>query len=397
MNLIPLNRIVRPIKGDVSTLPAWPSMHPFEVGEGETLVVSSEDVRCFFYIFAVPVSWHKYLAFGKVVTPSLCPHGDERFYLCSRVLPMGFSNSVSLAQQIHRTIVSKAVDEAVMQGWIPGWEAEHRKDRPFTWSNPSFRVYLDNFDMLEKVDSVTADKVRGTCAPWVECLRRAYEKLHVPQHPKKAVSRESRAEVQGAEVDGVRGSAAPKGDKLAKYLYLCQLLLQGGRCTQRQMQVIAGGFVYICTFRRPLLGALNAVWQFVQGFEHGPWCQTIPPVARAELARFCLLCPLSQMGFRLHLSGVVTASDASTTGGGVTVSQGLSQIGTIAANQSVRGDVVDIQEIPTVLTIGLFDGIAGLRVAADAVGMSVIGGMPWASQACCRKNHLCGQCGEGVR
>ena len=136
------------------------------------------------------------------------------------------------------------------------------------------------------------------------------------------------------------------------------------------MQVIAGGFVYISTFRRPLLGALNAVWQFAQGFEHGPWCQVIPSVVRTELARFCLLTPLSQMDFRLHLSGVFAASDASSTGGGVTGSQGLSQVGTIAANQAVRGDVVDIQEVPTVLTVGLFDGIGGLRVAADAVGMA---------------------------
>ena len=80
--------------------------------------------------------------------------------------------------------------------------------------------------------------------------------------------------------------------------------------------------------------------------------------------------PLSQMDFRLHLSGVFAASDASSTGGGVTGSQGLSQVGTIAANQAVRGDVVDIQEVPTVLTVGLFDGIGGLRVAADAVGMA---------------------------
>lgn len=43
MNLI-LNRICRPLSGDVSTLPAWPSMHPFVVGD-------EEDARCFFYLF----------------------------------------------------------------------------------------------------------------------------------------------------------------------------------------------------------------------------------------------------------------------------------------------------------------------------------------------------------
>ena len=373
MNLIPLNRICRSMNGDISTLPAWPSMHPFEVGVDQVLMVSSEDVRCFFYIFSVPAEWHRYLAFGRRVPPSLCPDDQGPFYLCSRVLPMGFCNSVSLAQHIHRNIVGEAVKECVSRGLRAGWEAEHRKDRPFSWSNPSYRVYLDNFDLLEKCDARLAQDIRGTSSNFVEALRADYAKLHVPRHPKKAVARETKAEVQGAEVDGEAGTASPKSDKVGKYLQLCQLLLQQGRCTQRQMQVVAGGFVYFCTFRRPLLGALNQVWTFIQSFVNGPHTQIIPSGVRSELGRFCLLVPLARMDFRLGLSGVATASDASTTGGGVTASTGLTQVGAIAANYPVRGDLPELSEVPTVLTIGLFDGIGGLRVAADAVGLSVIG------------------------
>ena len=373
MNLIPLNRICRPMSGDISTLPAWPSMHPFEIGPEETLLVSSEDVRCFFYIFAVPQEWHRFLAFNKVVPPHLCPDRLQNYYLCGKVLPMGFCNSVSLAQQVHRTIVGEAVQECVAQGSRVSWEAEHRKDRSFSWSNPSFRVYLDNFDFLEKVDSRTADRIRGDTPTFVEALRNAYARLQVPRHPKKAVARSSKAEVQGAEVDGEHGSAAPKADKLSKYLHLCHLLLEKGRATQRQVQVVAGGFVYFATFRRPLLGSLNAVWKFVQSFEGGPFVQPLPAEVRVELSRFCLLVPLARMDFRLSLSSTVTASDASTYGGGVTASSGLTQVGTIAANMPTRGNVVELEDVPTVLTVGLFDGIAGLRVAADAVGFSVVG------------------------
>ena len=74
----------------------------------------------------------------------------------------------------------------------------------------------------------------------------------------------------------------------------------------------------------------------------------------------------------MGLSGTATASDASTLGGGVTASSGLTQVGVIAANLPVRGDVPELDEVATVLTIGLFDGIGGLRVAADAVGLTVI-------------------------
>lgn len=64
--------------------------------------MSLEDVRCFFYIFTVPVSWRPYLSFGKPVPGVLCPSEDEEYFLRSRVLPMGFAEySVLLAQRIH--------------------------------------------------------------------------------------------------------------------------------------------------------------------------------------------------------------------------------------------------------------------------------------------------------
>ena len=51
MNLIPLNGIVESVKGDVETLPTWSMTTPFQLQPDESLVVSSEDVRCFFSIY----------------------------------------------------------------------------------------------------------------------------------------------------------------------------------------------------------------------------------------------------------------------------------------------------------------------------------------------------------
>ena len=71
------------------------------------------------------------------------------------------------------------------------------------------------------------------------------------RRPKKGGARGPGAEVQGAEVDGRLGVAAPKSDKLAKYLQLCQLPLEQKKCTQRQMQ---GSWTF-CTFQlHPELG-----------------------------------------------------------------------------------------------------------------------------------------------
>ena len=184
-----------------------------------------------------------------------------------------------------------------------------------------------------------------------------------------------RAEVQGAVVDGAKGCAYPKPEKIIKYSQLAILTVTAGRCSQKEMQVVAGGLVYIATFRRALMGGLNAIWKFIEEFNQYPSVirLDIPKVVQLEILRFLALLPLARMDFRTIPSPVVTASDASTSGGGVTVSRGLSNLGQIAASCQVRGDVPALEEMTQVLTIGLFDGIGALRVAADSAGLPVAG------------------------
>lgn len=127
MNLVPLNALCCPLQGDIETLPMWSLMNPFFLQPSEQLLISLEDVRCFFYTMSVPEAWCKYLAFNKCVPDHCLPDSlkGEEVYLASRVLPMGFANSVSLAQHVHRNLAlwsgenTEGVNEA---------EQELRKD-----------------------------------------------------------------------------------------------------------------------------------------------------------------------------------------------------------------------------------------------------------------------------
>ena len=112
MNLIPLNALCMPLAGDVDTLPCWGTMSPLFLQPSERLVVSSEDVKCFFYTMRVPPCWMKYLAFNKLVPDEVLPAHlqGRRVYIASLVLPMGFLNSVSLAQHVHRNLVGWSRD-----------------------------------------------------------------------------------------------------------------------------------------------------------------------------------------------------------------------------------------------------------------------------------------------
>ena len=194
-------------------------------------------------------------------------------------------------------------------------------------------------------------------------------------HPKKSVQQQRVAEVQGAVVDGVEGVAVPKREKVLKYVQLALMLISKGKSNLKQAQVVGGGLVYLAMFRRPLLGSLNGIWNFILELGKVPPVVELPlpPLVVLELTRFASLVPLCVMDFRMSLAEVVTASDASTTGGGVTASKGLTEYGKAAALSSVRGDVLGEESHVQVLSIGLFDGIGALRTALDALQVSCIG------------------------
>eukprot|EP00435_Cladocopium_sp_Y103_P043465 s1760_g12.t1 len=374
MNLKPWNAISRPLAGDVGTLPAITQMTSIHIHDDDVLVTSSEDLRCFFYLFAVPQAWKKFMGFGRQVPASLIPEGggDVRWYLTARVLPMGYLNSVGIAQHIHRAVVLKALGSVEGLGRSV---QEIRRDRSFTAFPNLFRVYLDNFDQLQMVDRRTAGLIEGSTSELVGVLREQYAESMLPRHPKKSVQQACAAEVQGAWLDGDVGTMSAKPSKVAKYIMLALELLGRGKASQRELQVVGGGFVYVAMFRRPLLSSLNQIWRsIVESNNHSPlqrfWLKREVMV---ELVRFICLCPLGFMVFRSHFDPMVTASDASTSGGGICHSTGLTPFGLAASSAAIRGDLPEEQELTQVLSIGLFDGIAALRVALDILKTPMAG------------------------
>ena len=257
-------------------------------------------MRCFFYLFETPASWHRYMAFNRLLSDEVLPPHlrGTPCVLAATVLPMGFANSVSIAQHVHRNVIKWACQD--MEPPLGG-EGEIRKDQSFPSSRSKFRIYLDNFDQLEICDKKLASDIKGSASEQVLAVRARYAAMQLPRHPKKAVTRELRAEVQGALVLGDTGIAIPKPQKLLQYVRLALELLSRGECKLRELQVVCGGFVYFTGFRRPLLCALNEVWRFME--ELKPY----PPVVRlkipdqvvVELVRFMCLTPLAQMCFNL--------------------------------------------------------------------------------------------------
>ena len=96
---------------DIATLPSINQMGAPYLHDDDFMLASSDDLRCFFYLFKVPQAWTKFMGFGRQVPRSLIPPGggDKRWYLAGTVLPMGYLNSVGIAQYIHRTVIQQAL------------------------------------------------------------------------------------------------------------------------------------------------------------------------------------------------------------------------------------------------------------------------------------------------
>ena len=374
MNLVPTNGCCRSLVGDTSTLPSVVGMSSIVLDDNQLLVTSSEDIRCFFYLFRTPPSWWKYMGFGREVPREALPSGytGGGWHLVTQVLPMGFINSVAIAQHVHRRVINQALTG---EARLASRHQEIRRDRVSSSAPHLFRVYLDNYDELKKVDRQLAEVIAGSPSAWTLAVRQTYETLGLPRHPKKAVTQQVKAEVQGAWVNGDLGKAGPKPDKVMRYVKLaCEAVIQG-KASQRELQVIGGGFVYIAMFRRPLLSGLNAIWRRVVELSKLKPTQRAPlgPEVEHELLRFVALIPLAYMDFRTPISEKVTASDASTTGGGLCVSRQLSPYGVAASMASCRGDLISQDEVGSILVVSLFDGIGALRVAVDSLQVPVAG------------------------
>ena len=94
MNLIPVNAICGQLPGDVGLLPMLNEVSGVQLLCNERLMHGSEDLRCMFYLFRMPEQWQPYMSFNYNFRVE---QSNEWHVLSSRVLGMGWTNSVGLA------------------------------------------------------------------------------------------------------------------------------------------------------------------------------------------------------------------------------------------------------------------------------------------------------------
>ena len=179
--------------------------------------------------------------------------------------------------------------------------------------------------------------------------------------------------MQGALIDGTKGVAYAKPTKAAKYLVSLLEVVRQGRANRKQVQMLAGGLVYLFSFRRPLMSCLNSVWEFIVKFDNDRITKPLPRQVTEEFVASFFLSGVSYMNFRLGVNEVVTASDASEDGGGLCQSLQLTEQGAKASVSAVRGEIAEEEPESGLLIISCFDTIGSVRVAMDSLKAPVTG------------------------
>eukprot|EP00438_Fugacium_kawagutii_P017668 Skav201285 [mRNA] locus=scaffold2058:294887:297451:+ [translate_table: standard] len=309
MNLIPINRALGIICGDIDFLPSSASWQLLAVDQEECIRVSQCDMSSAFYLFRLPPCWLPYLCFHHPMEGAAVGMPEHAVvYPACRVLPMGWSSSVGLTQQASRELIRRvnlpSGEELRRQGLVPRWFVQvlQRESSTQTW----WQVYLDNFMAAEvgkpeHLSNNTSQFHAAAVGAWDAAGVLCSEDKHVLGAPV--------ATKLGIQIHGPDGLVGASGVRIAQVVWATLALQSKQRPHAKHLQ--------------------------------------------ADL--------------RLRRSLLVTCSDASETGGAVASSNVLTSLGADLSHRlsDSRLDPVDAE----VLVISSFNGIGGAFRVYDLQGV----------------------------
>ena len=365
MNLIPTNSVMEQARGAVGDLPSITQYLSLVLEQDEKLLLYQSDMSSAFYLFKIPECWHRFMAFNlKLSRASLGLGGSGYVYLCCAVIPMGWASAVSIMQEIadRLTVIGslplthKIRRTSPLPSWLLDVTAAAKREG-CAW----FHVYLDNFCAMEKRD---VNEGPGLAKGFHEALEQAWEQCGVLSSAKKRVSGVEDAQELGGEMKGGVGTLGPSSERLVRLVQSTLVVVSKKFLRKKWVQVVAGRWVHVMSFRRPGMIQLDTTWDFVS---HEWRRKSVETQVRSELLGCCFLALLLHTDLRAAVSPIMTASDASSTGGAVGMSDQLTQSGREFAyvDRSLGGLVCRAP----ILVLSLFNGIGCAFRCYDLVGI----------------------------
>lgn len=364
MNLIPINRALEVILGDISELPTASTWQQLVLTEGDSISISQADMASAFYLFRVPPAWLKYLCFNfKLKGKDVGFPGSKEVYPACRVLPMGWASSVGIMQMASRELIRRSklpeVDELCKQGSIPRWFVDWSRDIPSssTW----WQVYLDNFMAAEVC---RAGPPTGSDVQLHTLAVGAWDQTGVLCSKDKDVLGAEVATELGVQIHGPLGLLGGSMDRLFRNVLATLVLVSQNRASPKLVQIVLGRWIFVLQYRRPAMAALSRSWDYISDprSRWKSWSRVCE-----ELTLLFGLVPLLQFDLRLEFSNLVSCADASESGGAVAISRSLSESGK-ELEARIQRPRADPLKCP-ILVVSAFNGIGGAFRAYDLAGI----------------------------
>ena len=364
MNLVPSNSVLKQAQGATSDLPAITQYLSLVMDGNQQLAFYQSDMSSAFYLFRIPAAWNRMLCFDLSFDGALLGLAEgTRYFLGCNVIPMGWASAVSIMQEI--------ADRLTVIGRLPEGH-KVRKTAPLPWwlvdviqqgkttNKAWYHVYLDNFCAMERVDGVP-DGLGGEKLH--QRLEESWKSAGVLSSVKKKVVGAAKVQELGALLDGECGTIGPSGERLLKLIQSTLVVLGTKKLRKKWVQVLAGRWVHVMSFRRPGMVVFDKVWMF---FSLPYALGSLEDKVRSEFVGAIMAGMLLHTNLRAGLSPCTSASDASMVGGAVGMSESLTRSGQEFAHVDARA--TSVKRIP-VLVVSLFNGIGCSFRCYDACGV----------------------------
>jgi hypothetical protein len=293
-------------------LPAGPMLTQLILRRCESVRASGDDLSNYFYLIKHLDQWQPRNCFGDAIRgrqmPGLDLKPNELYYPAFKVVCMGDTNGVDLAQATHEAILREVgclrLDQTLVYG------------KMFPCSNTLEGLYIDDHLAFQVLDH-KKKRCRGKQGDELimDSSRKQYDKLNLPRSAKKAFDKQYSFKAWGTAVDSETGWVSTPAEKLRQIETLTTSLLSHGEVTKKALQKLIGLYVHPFMHRRQCMAIFHHVYKYLDRLEDGQLYR-IPQHIVDELVTAALLLPFSGCNIRWPVSVQISASDASSRKGG---------------------------------------------------------------------------------
>ena len=287
-----------------SELGSLAALTELELPDGQNLFVAGADIQDCFYAAKLPGDLQSFFCLAhdldrdeacNIFGDDFVQHSDlQSFSPCINVLPMGFSWSFYIIQQLHEQSVRRSLgiprEDVILNGYpAPQLSGDKVVAMP----------YCDNCHSLALSAEGCEEGKKRMCEDLEGMGFSLHEQVGFP--------------TLGGVIDGVDGSIRPTSTRAWNILYAFEYLLDH-RVEYKVVQRLLGHAMFLCVLHRGGMSIFRHLYDFVEARGEPRFLNNSE---KREVENFIGVVPLLYGSLRRPWSTTVTATDASPEGFGI--------------------------------------------------------------------------------